>query len=217
MTKTVVFLMTLVVVLPSDGSSQAVPSLGHRIRIKQVDGTVLTGRLATLSPETIRLSVDSSRVEGTIAIPRSQIATLESQQGTRSKRNLVGAVGLLVGGAIAVDTRELHCGLDAHGPFGCIGPCRGPCRTRHGRGSSRRSSSWVRDPHGKLGNRALDRGGAPRTGYKRIGIRLRPARPRGAALVKAHSDRLPNGTSTPTPIVRRWPFSRSGGAKASRE
>ena len=51
MTRTIVILMTLMSVLPSDGSSQAVPSLGHRIRIKQVDGTVLTGRLATLSPE----------------------------------------------------------------------------------------------------------------------------------------------------------------------
>ena len=105
MTRTMVLLMTLMSVLPSDGSAQAVP-LGRRIRIKQVDGTVLVGALAAWSEETIQLSVDSSRVEGTIAISRSQIATLENQQGTRSKRNLVGAVGLLVGGAIAVDTRD---------------------------------------------------------------------------------------------------------------
>ena len=72
---TVVFLMTLMSVLPSDGSSQAVPSPGDRIRIRQVDGTVLTGTLAAWSEETIQLSVDSSRVEGTVAIPRSEIAT----------------------------------------------------------------------------------------------------------------------------------------------
>ena len=50
MTRTIVFLMMLMSVLPSDGSAQAVPSSGDRIRIKQVDGSVLTGRLAaTLS------------------------------------------------------------------------------------------------------------------------------------------------------------------------
>ena len=122
MTRTIVFLMTLIVVLAVDGSAQAVPSPGDRIRIKQVDGTGLVGALAAWSEETIQLSVDSSRVEGTIAISRSQIATLESQQGTRSKRNLVGAVGLLVGGAIAVDTRDTNdCELGARGILDCMG------------------------------------------------------------------------------------------------
>ena len=122
MTRTIVFLMMLTSVLPSDGSAQAVPSPGDRIRIKQVDGTVLTGTLATWSPETIQLSADSGRVDGTIAISRSQIATLESQQGTRSKRNLVGAVGVLVGGAIAVDTRDTNdCELGARGILSCMG------------------------------------------------------------------------------------------------
>ena len=46
MTRTIVCLMTLVFVLALDGSAQAVPSPGDRIRIKQVDGPVLTGRLA---------------------------------------------------------------------------------------------------------------------------------------------------------------------------
>ena len=124
MTRTIVFLMTLVVVLPSDGSSQAVPSLGDRMRIKQVDGTILTGTLATVSAEAIQLSVDSSRVGGGIAIPRSQIATLERQQGTRNKSTLVGTVGLLAGGAIAWATlgdkvtvscdRFLDCGPAAY-------------------------------------------------------------------------------------------------------
>ena len=41
--------------LPFDGSSQAVLSPADRIRIKQVDGTILTGTLATFSAETIQL------------------------------------------------------------------------------------------------------------------------------------------------------------------
>ena len=120
MTRTIVFLVTLMFVLPSDGSAQAVPSPGDRIRIKQVDGTVLVGALAAWSEETIQLSVDSSRVEGTIAISRSQIATLERQEGTRSKSNVVGpVVGFLAGGAIAVATLpDRDCpGYD----YGCIG------------------------------------------------------------------------------------------------
>ena len=119
MPRVMVFLVTLMSVLPSDGSAQAVPSPGDRIRIKQVDGTVLTGTLSTLSAETIQLSVDSSRVEGTIAISRSEIATLERQEGTRSKSNVVGpVVGFLAGGAIAVATLpDRDCpGYD----YGCV-------------------------------------------------------------------------------------------------
>ena len=79
MTKTIVFLMTLMFVLPFDGSAQAVPSPGDRIRIKQVDGTVLTGTIATFSAETIQLSVDSSRVE----VPVARIEVLETSLGQR--------------------------------------------------------------------------------------------------------------------------------------
>ena len=78
MPRATVFPMMLLFVLPSDSSPQAVPSPGDRIRIEQVDGTVFMGTLATFSAETIQLSVDPSRVEGTMAIPRSEIATLET-------------------------------------------------------------------------------------------------------------------------------------------
>ena len=78
MTRTIVFLMTLMFVLPSDGSSQAVPSLGHRIRIKQVDGTVLTGRLVTLSPETIQLWISSDDLA---EVPVARIEVLETSLG----------------------------------------------------------------------------------------------------------------------------------------
>ena len=64
MARAIVFLMTLMFVLPSDGSAQAVPSPGDRIRIKQVDGPVLTGTLATFSAETIQLSLDSESPSG---------------------------------------------------------------------------------------------------------------------------------------------------------
>ena len=84
MTRVMVFLVMLVFVFPSDGSSQTA-SLGDRIRVRQANGTTLTGTLATVSAEAIQLSVDSSRVGGGIAIPRSQIVTIERQQGTRNK------------------------------------------------------------------------------------------------------------------------------------
>ena len=77
MARVMVFLVTLMFVLPSDGSSQAVPSPGDRIRISQMDGTVLTGTLAAWSADTIQLSVDSSRVE----VPVARIAVLETSLG----------------------------------------------------------------------------------------------------------------------------------------
>ncbi len=125
-----VLLLTLIFVLPSDGSTQAVASPGDRIRVKQVDGTILTGTLATVSAEAIQLSVDSNRVEGGIGIPSSQIATLERQQGTRSKSSLGAIVGLLAGGAIAVATfPDRSCpgnDFDFTPDFGCISAAVAP-------------------------------------------------------------------------------------------
>ena len=82
MPRVMVFLMTLMFVLPSDGSAQTVPSPGDRIRIKQVDGTVLTGTLATLSAETIQLSVGSA--ERMTEIPVAGIEVLETSLGQRT-------------------------------------------------------------------------------------------------------------------------------------
>jgi len=83
MTKTVVFLMTLMFVLPSDGSAQAVPSPGDRIRIKQVDGPVLTGRLARFSAETIHLFPDSGGPW--VEVPIEGIEALETSLGRRTR------------------------------------------------------------------------------------------------------------------------------------
>ena len=79
MARATVFLMTLMFALPSDSSAQAVLSPGDRIRIKQVDGTVLTGTLAALSPETIQLSVGSD--DRMAEIPVARIAVLETSLG----------------------------------------------------------------------------------------------------------------------------------------
>ena len=85
MPSVMVFLMTLMFVLPSDGSAQAVPSPGDRIRIKQVDGTVLTGTLATWSEESIQLSVGSDdRMVRMAEIPVARIEALEISLGQRS-------------------------------------------------------------------------------------------------------------------------------------
>ncbi len=103
MTRTIVFLMTLVVVLPSDVSSQAVPSLGHRIRIKQVDGTVLTGRLALpLSPETIQLWIGSDDLA---EIPLARIEVLETSLG--QQRNFGKYFGLTVA-AVSVAAATIY-------------------------------------------------------------------------------------------------------------
>ena len=119
MTRTIVFLMTLMSVLALDGSAQAVPSPGDRIRIKQMDGTVLTGTLTTLSPETIQLSVGSD--DRTAEIPVARIEALEISLGQR--RNYPKYIGLTVAatsiagaiiGAIAYDNEPCS--------FLCIGP-----------------------------------------------------------------------------------------------
>ena len=83
MPRVMVFLMTLMSVLPSDGSSQALPSPGDRIRIRQVDGTVLTGTLAAWSEETVQLSGES--VDRRMEVPVSAIEALETSLG-RSHR-----------------------------------------------------------------------------------------------------------------------------------
>ncbi len=99
MTRTIVFLMTLVVVLPSDGSSQTA-SLGDRIRIKQANGTTLTGTLSTRSPETIQLSVGNAGP--TVEVSVEGIEALEISLG-RQRRFLknfgltVAATSILLG------------------------------------------------------------------------------------------------------------------------
>ena len=82
MTRVMFFRMTLMVVLSSDGSAQAVPGPDDRIRIKQADGTVLTGTLAAWSEETIQLSVDSAG--GRVEVPVARIEVLETSLGGRS-------------------------------------------------------------------------------------------------------------------------------------
>ena len=118
MTKTIVFLMMLMFVLPFDGSAQAVPSPGDRIRIKQVDGTVLTGTLATFSAETIQLSVDSSRVE----VPVARIEVLETSLGRQ--RRFLKYFGLTVAATSVVGAIIGAIAYEDTGPcsFLCIGP-----------------------------------------------------------------------------------------------
>ena len=83
MTRATPFLITLMFVLPSAGSAQALPGPGDRIRIRQVDGTVLTGTLDTWSEETIQLSVESAarRME----VPVSAIEALEISLGRQRR------------------------------------------------------------------------------------------------------------------------------------
>ena len=104
MTRTIVFLMMLMSVLPSDGSAQAVPSSGDRIRIKQVDGTVLTGTFSTRSEETIQLSVGAAGPM--VEVPIEGIEALEISLG-RQRRflkyfGLTVAATSIVGGTLGL-------------------------------------------------------------------------------------------------------------------
>ena len=108
MTRTIVFLMTLMSVLPSDGSAQAVPSSGDRIRIKQVDGTVLTGTFSTRSEETIQLSVGAAGPM--VEVPVEGIEALEISLG-RQRRflknfGLTVAATSIVGGTLGLIAYE---------------------------------------------------------------------------------------------------------------
>ena len=82
MTRTIVFLMTLMFVLPSDGPAQA-PSPGDRIRIRQVDGTLLTGTFSTRSAETIQLSVGAAGPM--VEVPVEGIEILEISLGRQRR------------------------------------------------------------------------------------------------------------------------------------
>ena len=106
----IVFLMTLMSVFPSDGSLQAIPSPGDRIRIRQVDTTVLTGTLDTWSTETVQLSDES--VDRRMDVPVSAIEALEMSLG-RERRfskyyGLTVAASSIVGGVIGL-TRGNAC------------------------------------------------------------------------------------------------------------
>ena len=100
MTRMMVFLTTLMFSLPSDGSGQVAPSPGDRIRIRQVDRTVLTGTFSTRSEETIQLSVGAAGPM--VEVPIEGIEALEISLG-RQRRFLknfgltVAATSILLG------------------------------------------------------------------------------------------------------------------------
>ena len=116
MTRTIVFLVTLVFVLPSDGSAQAVPSPGDRIRIIQVDGPVLTGTLVTFSAETIQLSLDSE--SPTVEVPVEGIEALETSLG----RNYPKYIGITVAVTSVVGAAMGAAQEPCSGSGFCIGP-----------------------------------------------------------------------------------------------
>ena len=111
MTRTMVFLMTLMSVLPSDGSSQDIPSPGDRIRVKQVDGTTLTGTFSTRSAEAIQLSVGAAGPM--VEVPVEGIAVLEPSLGRQ--RNYPKYIGItvaatsIVGATIGLFTYDPSC------------------------------------------------------------------------------------------------------------
>jgi hypothetical protein len=96
--------MALIAVLSSDGSAQAPPSPGDRIRIRQVDGTVFTGTLDLWSTESVQLSGES--VGRRWEVPVSAIETLEMSLGRQRSfgkyYGLTLAASTIVGGIIGL-------------------------------------------------------------------------------------------------------------------
>ena len=110
MTRATPFLVALLLTLPSGGSSQAAPSPGDRVRVRQLDGAVLTGTLATFSSEGIRLSIDS--VSPPVEVPVSAIEALEASLSRESRftkyYGMSLAASTLLGGIVG-RTRGNEC------------------------------------------------------------------------------------------------------------
>ena len=83
MTRATICVMALIAALPSDGSAQAASSPGDRIRIKQVDGTILTGTLSTRSVETIQVSLGATGPM--VEVPVKGIEALEISLGRQRR------------------------------------------------------------------------------------------------------------------------------------
>ena len=71
-------LVILSMLLPAHGSAQPVPSEGERVRIHQLDGTVVIGIVQAASPRAIRLLGTGG---GTFGIAQDQIRQIERRLG----------------------------------------------------------------------------------------------------------------------------------------
>ncbi len=125
MTRTIVFLMTLMFVLPSDGPAQA-PSPGDRIRIRQMDGTLLTGTFSTRSAETIQLSVGAAGPM--VEVPVEGIEILEISLGRQRRSGkyfgLTVAAASIVGatiGFIAYEPGSFGYGPETRSQYTLLG------------------------------------------------------------------------------------------------
>ena len=81
--KMLVLVATLTLGLPFASASQLSPIRGERIRIRLVDGVVLTGTLANLSTERILLTVDPHG--STTDVPVERVKLLERSLGQHSR------------------------------------------------------------------------------------------------------------------------------------
>ncbi len=120
MTRMMAFLTTLMFSLPSDGSGQVAPSPGDRIRIRWVDGTVLTGTFSTRSEETIQVS--DGAAGPTVEVSVEGIEALEISLG-RQRRflknfGLTVAAASILGGTLGLIAYEIDDGeLGSRGEY----------------------------------------------------------------------------------------------------
>ena len=90
--------------LPGCASSRGGLAPGDHVRITRPDADDVVGFYQRQQADSLVVVSQSN----TLAVSRSQIATLERQEGTVSRRDVVGTVGLVVGGAIALATLKEH-------------------------------------------------------------------------------------------------------------
>ena len=138
MPRATVFLTTLICVLTSDGSAQAVPNPGDRIRIKQVDGTVLTGTLTTFSLAAIQMSLGSD--DRVADVPVARIEVLETSLGRQP--NYPKYIGITVAASSLLGA---IIGASVDTCSGVSGICVGPETRAEGVlvGLARRSDHWI--------------------------------------------------------------------------
>ena len=75
----IVLLSLLSMLPPAHGSAQPVPSAGERVRIHQLNGTVVTGTVQAVSPQAVRLLGTAGGAEWLIA--QDQIRQIERSLG----------------------------------------------------------------------------------------------------------------------------------------
>jgi hypothetical protein len=114
MTARITYIVILAMNLPAYASGQSVLNQGERVRIHQLNGTVVTGIVQSATPQAVRLLGEAGGTE--FVIPRGEVGEIERSLGRHRKfgRNLTITV---VSSAVAIG------GISAISWSPCTGLC----------------------------------------------------------------------------------------------